>query len=290
MQILKGRTSSISDLAISSDSRFIAAGGSHGVHIWNIENPQERPVQLDTTDCHSLVFISPDIITWKSFRLIKVYHASELRELAFSTSIEPAAIAFMPNHDQFVEMTDSGIALHKWSLDKNVLYTDFMSAFLIGLDAVDMVFSPDSRLLCATNQSSRNLMIHDCRTYNLVTNIEIPRNAESYRYFFSHDNSHIYAIHQHRISRFSCETANRELFVSHPKKKHFRHLAVHPSGEFLGVVNTDNSINFYSTTSGEYLKSYQWNIGQLTCIAFTPDHLRCAVAGTLGKVLLFDLE
>ncbi len=81
-----------------------------------------------------------------------------------------------------------------------------------------------------------------------------------------------------------------KLAVRNPTKRSIRSTALHPSGTILAGLTGDNTVAFFDVTSGKLLKTYEWPIGDLRFVKFTPDGTRCVVCSRLGKVLLFDVD
>ena len=67
MQLLRGRTTRTRSLAVSPDSRYVAAAGAVTCHVWDLHNPKAKPQALESriNFIRSLQFTtSNDLIAW----------------------------------------------------------------------------------------------------------------------------------------------------------------------------------------------------------------------------------
>lgn len=67
-------------------------------------------------------------------------------------------------------------------------------------------------------------------------------------------------------------------------------LAFSPDERILALARTDGAVEFWDFRNSRLLRSYSWDIGRLSAIAFAPDGLTCAVAGQGGKIVVWDVE
>jgi hypothetical protein len=67
-------------------------------------------------------------------------------------------------------------------------------------------------------------------------------------------------------------------------------LAFSPDEHLLTVARSDGPVEFYDVPTGRLLRSYNWNIGRLSAVAFAPDGLTCAVAGAEGRIVVWDVD
>lgn len=74
--------------------------------------------------------------------------------------------------------------------------------------------------------------------------------------------------------------------------KHFTGLAFHPSGAYLAATNTDRSgtVRLFDTTSWQVIRQYDWGLGRLECVAFSPDGTLGAAGTADGRVVLWDAD
>jgi WD40 repeat protein len=82
--------------------------------------------------------------------------------------------------------------------------------------------------------------------------------------------------------------------VSHPQ---FRSrcsfvfdLAYEPAGRRLATAAGDPFVRLWDATTGTEQASYDWDIGGVTAVAFSPDGCLCAAGGQDGRVAVWDVD
>lgn len=73
-------------------------------------------------------------------------------------------------------------------------------------------------------------------------------------------------------------------------KLHFMSAAFSPCGRYLAAVSKDRTARLWPINAWDQPKTYDWDIGKLLDLAFSPDGTVCAVASDSGKILLFDVD
>jgi WD40 repeat protein len=66
--------------------------------------------------------------------------------------------------------------------------------------------------------------------------------------------------------------------------------AFHPGGELLGAGSRDGQVRLWKVIDGTEVGRFDWGVGAINGLAFSPDGLTAAVAGQRGKVVVWDLE
>jgi WD40 repeat protein len=75
-----------------------------------------------------------------------------------------------------------------------------------------------------------------------------------------------------------------------PGRTHILDLAFHPSGRALATVSNDRVVRFWDPASQTVSREFEWNIGKLRAVAFSPDGTRAAIGSHTGRVLLWDVD
>jgi WD40 repeat protein len=66
--------------------------------------------------------------------------------------------------------------------------------------------------------------------------------------------------------------------------------AYSPDARFIATVSKDHTARLWDAHAWGESRTFDWEIGELLAVAFAPDGQTAAVAGSKGKILLFDVE
>ncbi|MBY0456755.1 MAG: WD40 repeat domain-containing protein [Gemmataceae bacterium] len=94
-------------------------------------------------------------------------------------------------------------------------------------------------------------------------------------------------------SLFVCDpTAPRSKFAKHRNgsAKHFTSVAFSPDGSKLATTSNDTAATLWDTTTWQVTRRYEWAIGRLRVVCFSPDGLRCAAGIETGQIVVWDLD
>lgn len=73
-------------------------------------------------------------------------------------------------------------------------------------------------------------------------------------------------------------------------KRHFTGIAFHPSGRLLAATSNDKTVKLYDAESGQFARGYDWDVGRMRSVAFSPDGLLAAAGSDTGKVVVWDVD
>jgi WD40 repeat protein len=80
-------------------------------------------------------------------------------------------------------------------------------------------------------------------------------------------------------------------FVKIPIKKKITGLAFHPSGRYLATVSGDTTVSLHDRDANwAVTRTFDWKIGTLKSVAFSPDGALAAAGGAKGQVVLWDVD
>jgi WD40 repeat protein len=72
--------------------------------------------------------------------------------------------------------------------------------------------------------------------------------------------------------------------------KHFTSAAFSRDGTKFATTSNDTAATVWDTRTWELRKRYEWQIGRLRTVAFSPDGLRCAAGSDAGQIVVWDLD
>jgi WD40 repeat protein len=78
--------------------------------------------------------------------------------------------------------------------------------------------------------------------------------------------------------------------IRNDSRKEFTGLAFHPSGRFLAATSNDATVKLYDTQSWQMAHAFDWDIGRLRSVAFSPDGMLAAAGGDKGKIVVWDFD
>jgi WD40 repeat protein len=94
-----------------------------------------------------------------------------------------------------------------------------------------------------------------------------------------------------QVAVHSLEALQAEpLTFGNDNPKEFTGLAFHPSGRRLAVSSNDGTVKLYDTANWELAGAFDWGIGRLRSVAFSPDGMLAAAGGDQGQVVLWDVD
>ena len=94
-----------------------------------------------------------------------------------------------------------------------------------------------------------------------------------------------------RVNVFRAEDMSAEpVEIRNDSRREFTGVAFHPSGQYLAVTSNDATVKFYDTTTWRLAQAFDWDIGRLRSVAFSPDGMLAAAGGDRGKVVVWDVD
>ncbi len=67
-------------------------------------------------------------------------------------------------------------------------------------------------------------------------------------------------------------------------------IALNPSGSTLLVADGSKKVTAYDTSNGKASAQYDWGIGKVGCVTYSPDGTLAAAGGEKGQVVVWDAE
>ncbi|AWM41858.1 WD domain, G-beta repeat [Gemmata obscuriglobus] len=75
----------------------------------------------------------------------------------------------------------------------------------------------------------------------------------------------------------------------HPGRSFVTGIAVHPGGT-VACTRNDGTVTLWDTEKGKRARTYDWKVGKLVSVAFSPDGALAAAGTEDGKVIVWDVD
>lgn len=72
--------------------------------------------------------------------------------------------------------------------------------------------------------------------------------------------------------------------------RQFTDIAFHPAAAVVAATNLDPTVRLYDATTGRVVRTYDWQVGKLRCVAFSPDGQLAAAGSDSGKIVVWDVD
>src|SRR5262249_1017765 len=137
-----------------------------------------------------------------------------------------------------------------------------------------------------------SFVIRDASTGRILTQIVAGReDFYSTRLTISSDRRRLATWRATRIGIFQTDDLGAEpVLIRNDNRREFTSLAFHPSGRFLAATSNDATVKLYDTRTWKLAHAFDWEIGRLRSVAFSPDGTLAAAGGDKGKIVVWDFD
>jgi WD40 repeat protein len=292
MLLLKSATGQVNSLAFSPDGGSLAVVAEGKVTVWQIAAPS-TPASIPEFADH-VRFLHDDRTLILSAGRGLLLHDRDRNE---STLVSPdsswiRSFDLNPDGDELLGATSGGFFLVRlrdltkpaWSLQTTLWGDGCWVFFLSRTRFVRMVLSWNHGGPRVVNS------IHDAATGMLVSKVNSP--VGYYAPPALSANRRLLAAHRGtRIAVFACDHLSSTVaLIRNDNRKEFTGLAFHPSGRFLAATSNDATVKLYDTQTWALAHAFDWKIGRLRSVAFSPDGTLAAAGGDKGKVVVWDFD
>ncbi len=298
MRILSAHSSPIGSIAISPDGALLAEGVKNGrVRVWNLARGEiEFEENHWGCECSVRPAFSPDgrfldvASSWVTrVKLADYSHEKIPHDLMKYGPIEH--IVHAPDGRELLQMGFREFGRH--TADWKPLPPYRMPREWQGRgESKRAAYSPDSaQVAIAYNRRADKqyvILLFDCENLTIQQMMTWDKH-EAKRLSF-HPSRPLLAAACGPVLRVWNLDTSKEIAAIKVGKLHHFGAAFSPCGRYLAAVSKDRTVRFWSADTFAESKVFDWEIGQLLDLAFSPDGTVCAVASDSGKMLLFDVE
>lgn len=302
MRILSAHTSLIGSIAISPDGARLAEGVKNGrVRVWNLARGEvEFEENHSGCECSVRPAFSPDgryldvASSWVTrVSLSDHAHVKISHDLMKYGPIQ--YIVHSPDGRELLQMGFREFGRHTadWQpLPPYPVPTEWQRRGEFHPESKIAVYSPDSaQVAIAYNRPADKLysiLVFDLESRSVLRTLTWNKH-EAKRLSF-HPTRPLLAAACGPVLRVWNLDSSAEVAALQVGKLHHFGAAFSPCGRHLAAVSKDKTVRFWDATTFAESAVFDWEIGKLLDLAFTPDGTVCAVAGDSGKILLFDVE
>jgi WD40 repeat protein len=286
MQLLKGHTKRVSDIAFSPDGRYLVSSAIDDVRIWDTRTGESNVLvrspgwscQVRFVPDGNHVLVRPGSGTlelWSVTGRKKV--VTLLRTSTYNGGIAVARGAGLVAANERASRPFANV-VYGWDTatwERRVLFRTTENCSFSGL-----AFDPTGTRLAITTG------VIDVPTGKRILDTRFPGDTFAWSPTAPILASAGYGPMLHLYNTDTGQpTTTLQL-----ERKHVQDFAFSPDGTALAAVSNDETVRIWDTRDWKERSGFAWGIGQLKCLAFAPDGMRAACGSHRGTILIWDWE
>jgi len=309
MLTLRGHTNTVQTLAYSPDGHTLAsASDDRTVRLWDLATGQTRVILDDHSEPMLALAFSPDSSDLAYGGFDKQVHLCDTARGGTIVPFEPfprfehaiTGIAFSPNGQHLAVGAD--LIRTRWAnprarrallpaptLRVRDMLTgqDWVPSFEDGPQAVwCLAFSPDGATLAAglgngavvlwdfASRTEQRRLTHDAGIHAIV---------------FSPKNTTLAALAGRQVKLWrSGQRSPVSMSMAHAG--YAWSVAFTRDGHFLATGGWDGTVRLWDPHTGQERAKYDWGLGRVNAVAFAPDGMTAAAAGTSPEIIIWDVD
>jgi WD40 repeat protein len=294
MRILKGATGRVESLVFSPDGGSLAVPRSGVVQVWDIASPA-TPVTIPVYGIAGVGFLPGSRKMILAGRQLLLHDRDRNVSTPISSGISSWVRTFdlHPDGDELLIEYASAFCFLRMG-DEPTFVWAVGAASSPGCSLFFLSRSRFARIVLAWNGGGvvQVYAIHDVATGTVVSSVTTTEAEDDYRqHVISADRRLMAARRGTRVAVLPCDDfSNRVAVIRNDSRKEFTGLAFHPSGRFLAATSNDATVKLYDTTRWQMAHAFDWGIGRLRSIAFSPDGSLAAAGGDKGQIIVWDFD
>ena len=308
MQLLRGRTTGMRQLAISPDGRYLVAGATR-CDVWDLHDPKAKPRAIPTGEPPKLGRDVQFLNATQLFVNTALPPGWFRHDLESGVTTDLARPPALPWETICVQPPEG---LLRVTSRRGGVFNEMVSYRVLS-NAVELLcahttgpligqlygFSPSGTHYLARaelgGEYGVKYHLYDASTDHVVATFMRPGAYEidTRTWRFRPDGREVYMAGISQLLRYDCAAGGLprvEMALSKSLAYTIPPLAIHPDGRLLATVEDGRVATFRDAETLEVLRRYDFAMPTVTWVAFTPDGTRCVIGNTRGKVLLFDVE
>ena len=295
MQLLRGRTAGIAELAVSPDSRYVAAGGT-GCDVWDLHAARPRAKRLTGEYAYRVNFAGPSALLVGAGWPLRC----SVHDLATGGRTEITGAGGNPASTAVARPADGLLKAATYLGDSETLMTmgrvtGGVFAAVAGPQSAPGLFAPrafhprENRYLASVGAGRSLYVLCDVATDEPGVTFAVDHFAVTPD--FGSDGERLFLAHLFGIDGYDCATGGDPVVsLARPEGSDPGVIAFHPAGRLCATAEGAGGVTFRDAATLEVLRVYDFAMPRVNAVAFTPDGTRCVIGNSRGKVLVFDVD